>query len=488
MNSCETFESQPGPHQNFILIVLCLNTEHPARTQNRYKKRHQLQVDSGHHILSLEYLRSMEDAALWQACDAQALRHVGMCNGADNHANIGACVPQPQFLPWGADWPSRGDDVGLSSLVDSVTFDQVSSLPDGHQLLNFPSGTESQDLVVGNPKFAHHGQWGHASMPPERFTAPSDMQELLYVQALGSSPLVQQDYSNIPGPSVFNKPFSVPQSAGGGSIGRATAQAQYVPPLVSNPLGMFTADLPGGTITNAGLDGVGNSNISLMHLPKRHVPHMPSNRAPSVPANPSVDPLSSIGGGGSPTLGAFTPPPKKNVLVPSLSGSSIPRKLGVAGEQPNMSSFNPGPYVGNVVTAEQQRQEALAARRMWGGDKSSNNHLSPNVSFEQRPQSVTGDSRFLKGDMGESMVKWSPVQIGAMGRAVGEEKASVNVQQPETARMKCVMPTSVPSAVSLSAADSSNTARKRPIWVCKHVLLHGFYLVYYILVSFIRSC
>jgi hypothetical protein len=140
-----------------------------------------------------------------------------------------------------------------------------------------------------------------------------------------------------------------------------------------------------------------NSNIGLMHLPKRH-------NTPSLAPKTGGDVTASDVGSGSgiatvPGASPFAANQKSSasVLMP-LAESSRMHKMDTTSEEPKMASFNPGPYVNSarVVSTQKQQheqQDTLASNRMWvenGLGKSSSVPI-PNMGHgQQQAMSIMG--------------------------------------------------------------------------------------------------
>lgn len=334
----------------------------------------------------------MEDGALWGACDPQPMQQVGMFNGPDSQASLlcHADSPYPQY--WGSEtWTSsRADempDIALMSaaFVDPsiLAFESVMSLP--------VTGDAVHDLPAGNSRFSQHGQWGQNPSSADLYPT-QEVQEILNNQFMQYNspalalPQLPQDFNN------FNKSFgtvtpiqqnrlvtstNAPTSHYGGSSmvtsNRAVTSINDLTPhyggpsIIQSSMGMFAPTGPRGVVNQSG--GM-NSNIGLMHLPKRHHAHsLASNAGGDVTA-------SDVGSGSGISIvpGALTfavnQKGSSSGLIP-LADSSHMHNMDTGPQEPRIANFNPGPYVNNarVVTTQKQhqhdQQDALGSSRMW---------------------------------------------------------------------------------------------------------------------------
>ena len=337
----------------------------------------------------------MDDGALWGACDPQPIQQVGMFSGPDNQGTL-LCHAEPSYPQyWGSEtWPPpRTDDISDISLMSPSLVDP-SMLGFDHPVLNpLVAGDAVHDLGAGNSRFPQHGQWGQNLGSGVLYPA-QDVQEILgpFMQfnspALALPHLPQDNFhfnnksfgtitsihNNRPGTSS-NAPTTqyggssmVSNNRAVNSLNASTTQYGSSP-IIPNSMGMFTSTVPRGIVNTSGMGGGMNSNIGLMHLPKRL--HSPSLAPKAVGDVTAADAGSGSCISSVPGASTFSANQSSgvSVLMP-LADSSHMHKIDTTPEEPKMASFNPGPYVSNarVVPAPKQQhdqQDALASNRMW---------------------------------------------------------------------------------------------------------------------------
>jgi hypothetical protein len=366
----------------------------------------------------------MEDGALWGACDPQPLQQVGMFNGPDNQAGLFCHAESPYQPYWGSEaWtPSRPDEIQDIALMSPSLVD-TSILAFDQGVLNLPvAGDAVHDFpATGNSRFSHHGQWG-PSLGSADLYPTQGVQEILnssFMQCNSPAlalPHLPQDYNNftksfgtvtpiqpnrpvtsanVP-TSQYGAPSMVPHNRAVASVNAPMTQYGSSS-VVQSSMAMFAPSLPRGIVNTSGLGGGMNSNIGLMHLPKRH-------NTPSLAPKTGGDVTASDVGSGSgiatvPGASPFAANQKSSasVLMP-LAESSRMHKMDTTSEEPKMASFNPGPYVNSarVVSTQKQQheqQDTLASNRMWvenGLGKSSSVPI-PNMGHgQQQAMSIMG--------------------------------------------------------------------------------------------------
>lgn len=327
----------------------------------------------------------MEYGVLWGACDSQPLQQVGMFNGAESQASLLTSHAESPYPHYWTPETWRTDEISDISLmsVDPLAFDPVLSLP----------AVVTGESII-HDKFPQQGQWGHNlgspadSYPTQDVTSSCTLLNNQFMQ-FNSSPHLSQEFNNFKSfgtvtPVQQSRPVTSANTQYGASSlppsNRPNA-SQYGGAPVS--MGMFPpTNVPQRIISTSGMDGGCISNMSLMHLPKRHHPLKPGG---NVVDGSSISSVS----------GASTFVANQNSLLPTLADTSSSHRRDSVAEEPKMASFNPGPYVNSArgVLPTQKQQEDT--HRMWL-DNSNRGKSSampiPNSGHRQQHQQAMSNS------------------------------------------------------------------------------------------------